>query len=395
MAFVPNPTLIDGGTGTGNIQSVRRPLDISNQIAFYNPNANPFFLLAQEAGKKASIDPEFKTLEAQIQPFFDEVNNAAGITAIATTIIVDNGSYFKADDLVINTRTKEIFQVSSVATNTLTVVRGYGSVAAQTMNDDDEIRRLGNAFEEGAGADVSKTVKVDQITNYTEIFKTSLTLTRTEMRTTLHGGADLPTRQKMSGIEHAQKIEAAFLFGQKKEYLTTSSVNAATNHPIRLTAGILSFISSNVVDIGGALSEATFNNEFLRFVFTADKNFRRKRTIFVSPLVGGIMNQWANGKIQLVPSDQTFGITVSRYLSFFGELNIVMHPLLEGVEYSGYSIAVSLENIGYRFLNGSDTSLETDIVKDGSDQRVDQFLTEAGLSVMLEGVHGYTTGIDG
>ena len=391
MPYNPNPTLITGGTGTGNIQSQRRIFDVSKDVAFYNPNANPFFLLAQEAGKEESIDSEFRCLEAQIQPIFDDVNGAQ--TAADTAIEVDNGAYFKANDLVLNTRTGEIIRVTARAANTLTVVRGYGTVSAQAMNDNDELRRLGNAFEEGAAADTAKTVQVDSVVNYTQVFKTALTLTGTEMSTTLYGGMDLPLRQKMSGIEHSMKIESAFLFGQRYERLTTSAVNPATSHPIRTTRGILRFISSNAISIGGPLSEATFNNEFLRYVFTADKNYRQKRTLFVSPLAGGIMNQWANGKIQLVPSDKTFGITVNRYLSFFGEVNIVMHPLLEGDIYSGYIVAIDLENVGYKYLSGRDTKLETDIIQDGTDARTDQFLTECGLKVRLEGVHGYAYGI--
>src|SRR3990167_11409491 len=189
MAYTPNPTIISGGTGTGNIQSQRRIFDVSKDVAFYNPNANPFFLLAQEAGKEESIDSEFRCLEAQIQPIFDDVNGAQ--TAADTAIEVDNGAYFKANDLVLNTRTGEIIRVTARAANTLTVVRGYGTVSAQAMNDNDELRRLGNAFEEGAAADTAKTVQVDSVVNYAQVFKTKST-------TTLYGGMDLPLRQKMS-----------------------------------------------------------------------------------------------------------------------------------------------------------------------------------------------------
>jgi hypothetical protein len=167
MPYTPNPTVISGGTGTGNISQYRRIFDVSKDVAFYNPNANPFYLLAQQAGKEESIDPEFRCLEAQIQPVFDDVSGAQ--TAGDTSIEVDHGSYFKAEDLVLNTRTKEIFKVTSVAANTLTVVRGYGSVSAQAMNDDDELRRVGNAFEEGADVDTAKTVKVDTVINYCQL----------------------------------------------------------------------------------------------------------------------------------------------------------------------------------------------------------------------------------
>jgi hypothetical protein len=162
-----------------------------------------------------------------------------------------------------------------------------------------------------------------------------------------------------------------------------------------LTGGILFFIASNVVSVGGALTEAVFNNTFLRPIFTADKNFRKKRTLFVSPLVGGVLNQMANGKIQLVPSDKTFGITVNRYLSFFGEVNIILHPLLEGDFFGGSMICTDLGSIGYKYLMGRDTSLEEDIVKAGADARTDQFLTECGLKVRLEATHGFAYGITG
>jgi len=299
----------------------------------------------------------------------------------------------KANDLVLVTRTNEIFLVSSVSSNTLTVVREYGSASASTMNDNDELFRVGNAFEEGAGADISKTVKADSITNYCEIFKTSLTLTGTEMQTTLYGGADLPLRHKMSGIEHAVKMEMAFLYGQKVEYLTSSSTNPTTSHPKRLTGGILNFISSNAVSVAGALTENVFNQNFLRPMFDADHNFRQVRTVFVSSFVAGIINSWANNKIRLVPSDKTFGIKASQYHSAYGDVMLILHPLLRGDTYKGYMIGVDMRAVGFRYLVGRNTKLSQDIVRDGTDQRVDEFLTEAGFMVRIEGVHGYASGI--
>jgi len=96
MPYKPAPTILTSGTGTGNIQSVRRPLDIGNDVLFYNPNATPFTLLAQKSDTKSVIDPEFKTLEAQVQPYIDRINNSGGYSAVATSVVVDNGSYFKS-----------------------------------------------------------------------------------------------------------------------------------------------------------------------------------------------------------------------------------------------------------------------------------------------------------
>ena len=398
MAYTPNPTIINAGTGTGNINQIRRPLDISQEVAYYEPNANPFFLLAQKASSKETKDPRFECLEAQKQPDVDAINAGAGYPlGTETGLVVDHDEYFKAGDLVQMTRTGEILRVTAVtaATSTLTVVRGYGTVAGAPIVNDDEIMRLGNAFEEGANADTSKTVQIDNIRNYTQIFKTSVTITRTVKNTTLYGGDELSLRHKIAGVEHSKKIERQFLYGQRAEYLTTSATNPTTNHPLRMTGGILSFLSSNQYSAGGAISEASFNKEFLRHVYDADGDVKKTRTLFVSSLVGSIMNAWGNGKVQLVPSDKTFGITVNRYQCFFGAVNIVLHPLLSGAIYGGYAIAVDLENVGYRYLAGSDTTLDFDIIKSGADQQVDQFLTECGLSVRLEAVHGYAYGITG
>ncbi len=205
--YTPNPSLI-AAVGTGNVLATRRPLDISDDIAFYEPSANPFFLLARQSDKRATIDPEFKMLESQIQPYFDAVNNAAGYSAVAVSVVVDNISYFKAQDLVQVTRTKEIMLVTAVTvgTSALTVVRGYGSTGGTAIVNNDEIRRVGNAFEEGAGIDTSKTVKIDAITNYTRL------------------GAPISNNRVNRQLYAGTSLELQSLIGEVQEFVNRNSI---------------------------------------------------------------------------------------------------------------------------------------------------------------------------
>jgi hypothetical protein len=74
---------------------------------------------------------------------------------------------------------------------------------------------------------------------------------------------------------------------------------------------------------------------------------------------------------------------------------IVKQPLFEGAVYGGYAAAIDMANVGYRYLNGRDTSLKTNIQANDVDGRRDEYLTEAGLEVKLPKTHGLLTGVTG
>jgi len=62
------------------------------------------------------------------------VNDGSGITNLETTLIVDDGDWFKASDLILIG--SEVIEVESVSTNTLTIKRGLlGSDAAAVADD--------------------------------------------------------------------------------------------------------------------------------------------------------------------------------------------------------------------------------------------------------------------
>lgn len=120
------PTIISAVHGAGNIQSERKVVDMRDTIAYLEPDAAPLTVVLKRAAGKtlAAHNPKFSMLEAPVQPRWDAVNNAGGYSASAVAITVDNGSYFAADDLVKNPRTGEIFKISSISSNALTVIRG-------------------------------------------------------------------------------------------------------------------------------------------------------------------------------------------------------------------------------------------------------------------------------
>jgi hypothetical protein len=75
-------------------------------------------------GKRAAVNPEYSWQQDDLEPRFDAINNGAGYSNSATSLVVDNGAYFAQHYLVKVTRTGEVIRVTAVSSNTLTVVRG-------------------------------------------------------------------------------------------------------------------------------------------------------------------------------------------------------------------------------------------------------------------------------
>jgi hypothetical protein len=216
------------------------------------------------------------------------------------------------------------------------------------------------------------------------------------MATQMYGGQDLNVTRKLQGIEHMKDIERAFLLGERAEYTTsTSGTKAATTHPIRMTGGMTSFISTNVKDVGAEVTETEFE-AWLEHVFRYGS---ASRLLLCSAKWISEINGWARGKLQTVPSDTTYGINLKEYLSGHGTLYIHKHKLLEGAIYGGYTIAIDIEDIMYRYLSANgenrDTKLKLDIGTPGDDARTDEYLSECGLHLTSEKKHGYVYGPTG
>lgn len=77
--------------------------------------------------------------------------------------------------------------------------------------------------------------------------------------------------------------------------------------------------------------------------------------------------------------DKTYGIQISEYVTPFGAINLVHMNGIFVEDFAGYAFLLDMDCFRYRFLNNSDTKLETHIEANGTDGEVDQYITECGL----------------
>lgn len=380
---------VTGVRDTNNIASAKVKIDMSEKIALLQPSATPLitFLKRTKGNTLVANNPKFNWMEDGLGARWDAINAVGGYAVGITAIVVDTGASFIPGDQIKIPRTGEVMFVTAVntGTNTLTVVRGFGSTAAAAIVDDDPLVIIGNVNEEGAGKRALLSTQEAEMFNYTQIFKTPFGVTNTQNATAMYGGQDLSYQQKKKGIEHTVDMARAFYLGEKK--LDTTGA-----HPRRATGGLLSFLSSNVYDAGGALTQANFDKNICEIAFRYGSS---EKLMLASARVVSAINGWALGKLQVKEGEATYGLAVTKYISPFGILNIVYDPLLEGAKYGGYGAILDVENIKYRPLKGRDTSLSTNIQAPDEDQRVDQYLTEAGLEVRLPKTHALLTGVTG
>jgi hypothetical protein len=294
-----------------------------------------------------------------------------------TEIVVDNGAYFQADDIVICQRTGETMKVTSVSSNTVTLSRSWGTVDVATLNDNEQLTILGSARAEFATANTSVATKLTTLYNLTQTFRDPFSVSRRLLKSELYGGNILAYLHRARMIEHAKDIEISFLFGEQGDSNGQSS-----------TGGINEFISTNSTNFGGAIGS-------LEEVFSAaEGDFRygsnSKVMLAGFPVVSNI-SLLAEQSLRTVPPAKTYGIDVRELVTPFGRYMIVPHKLMEGDTFKKQALIADLSNLGYRYVKDSDTQLRTNIQAPDADGRKDEILSDVGLFRVLEETHAKWT----
>lgn len=380
---------------TENINQDVRKFDVSDKLWLLDPDMAVLAFFARKLGKKAVIDPEFRWFEKASPARYSAVNYTTGYTSAQTSIVVDDGTVYRAGMVIQDATSGEQMYVSSVTTNTLTVVREWGTTSAPTTTKNDEVLVVvGNANAEGAATPTTLTSVPTKVTNYTQIFREAIEVTNTEKSTELYaGGSDLNELRREHLRLHLLDIERAFLFGEPKEDVSI----VGTTGPIRATAGARHFISTNNTDVSsstGVLTQATFES-WVSDVFSKGG---QKKMALVSPLIASAINSWAAGKLVMYPKDKTFGIAITQYLSIHGALDFTIERLFaENSVWGGMGFAFDMANIGYRYLAANGENRDTKLMKDqqakGYDKTTEEYLSEVGLFMADEASHGLLEGV--
>jgi hypothetical protein len=273
--------------------------------------------------------------------------------------------------------------------------------ASHNLSDCDRVMIIGNINAEGAAMPSAVTYDPTKYYNYTQIFRTPLSITRTARKTKLRGPNAYQEAKREALELHGVEMEKAFIWGIPSE--TNGGASSGTAYPERTTQGIINFVRANV--------PANFNSYDLNSTYSGkawtatgggelwldnmlEQLFRfgtgEKLGVCGSGVLLAIQQLVkAGAHMNITPTITSYGLDVVQWVTPFGRIYLKMHPLMsQEVTTRKKLLLLEPKNLKYKYID--DTVFygegERGTAAPGTNyQRLDatneEFLTEAGLEL--------------
>lgn len=397
------------GTSTGDYATDERPKSFREMILWRDPNGGtPLTALMSRMKTEAVDDPEFSWWEEELAPVRLQIaGTGLSANAASTLLTCYTTGDFTASDLVagdmllmetttVFTTHWEIVEVASTpsASNVATITRSAAGTPLGAGVIGTWFVKVGSAFAEGAGAASATFRKPTKYTNYTEIFKTTYSISKTAAKTKFRTGDPLKNERKRKSFYHAQQLEHAFLFGTPLETTGTAATGAGgrTSMPKRYTGGLWHFMRSAhgaTVSTLVSLNSATFTED--NFLDATFPMFDYGYTGAGNERIALCGNQFLNNMNKMVKrmtatainyngSITAFGMKLQEYSLPQGTIYFRTHPMLNvNPKFTKSAFFINPSGMVYRPLRGRDTDYEDNIQENGADYHAGQWLTEAGV----------------
>lgn len=404
-----------GMRGTGDwTDSDMRPKNWREGILYLYPNGDaPLTAILSMASEKKVDDPQFywwtqglPTQRATVTGVYtDSVLSSAytssgssGDTLYIKMSLADS-KHFRAghqvllrdaSDYTVDVNAKVMSVVKNGASSYVAVdlLEDDDNSTSHDLSDCDTMLVIGNINPEGGVMPEAISYDPVKFYNYTQIFRTPLSITRTARLTTLRTG-DAYKKAKRECLEmHSIEMEKSLIWGIPTE-------NTGSNgKKERTTGGLIYNIAINGGTVSDYATQAVFTDvtwldageEWLDY--NLEIIFRyggMERMAFAGSGVILQINKLIKeyGNYEFTPRTTSYGIKVMEWVTPFGSIYIKRHPLFSYETTNRNSMVIfEPKDLTYRFL--TDTTFYPDPDKqntgrgriDGTDE---EYLTEAGL----------------
>lgn len=413
-----------GMRGNGDWVNGQRPLNWRQKIMKLYPNGQaPLTAILSMMGSSRVDDPEFNWW-VQAQSSVDGA--VAGVYTIADLSAAYAGGGVAGDTVFVHVTDSSVFnrvrqghqillrdasdyrvdvngKITEVHRGTNYEVYAVKLLEADDNSTDHDLQNcdtfkiVGNINPEGGEMPDAVAQDPTKVYNYTQIFRTPLSITRTARKTRLRTG-DQYQKAKAEALEmHSWEMELAFWWGIRTENIGDNG------KPERTTMGAINFIrqyaAANCDDYtlnatyagqtwaaGGETWFKTYLEQIFRY--GADQ-----KMAFVGSgcLLGIDALAMTGGQINLVPGQKTYGMEIREWVTPFGTIYMKTHPLFS-YDATTRNMMVILEpkELGYRYIDDTsfygESSSKTHPEGYGQ-RRIDgtneEWLTECGLEFGL------------
>ena len=412
-----------GMRGTGDWVADQRPLSWRQQILKLYPNGQaPLTAILSMMGSKQVDDPQFHwwtqeqtAVGGAVAGVFTTPDGAtayAGGGAIADTIyilittilanririghqiLLRDASDYRVD--VIGKITS-VDRGTTASTVGIKLLEADDNSPANDLQDCDTFKIVGNINPEGGEMPDAIALNPEKVYNYTQIFRTPLSITRTAKKTTLRTPNDYQ-KMKAEALEmHSWEMELAFLWGIATENIGDNG------KPERTTQGVINFIrqfaplncddftlNATYAGTTWAASGELWLKNLLEQVFRFGAE--EKLCLCGSGFLLGIdALAMASGQVNIQPAQKTYGMQIREWLTPFGSIYMKTHPLFSfDATTRNMGILLEPKELEYKYID--DTSFygenSSKIHSEGYGQRRidgtnEEYLTECGLEFGL------------
>lgn len=440
-----------GMRGTDSWATDERPTHFREAILYEYPNGMaPLMAIMSRLKSEMVDDPEFtwwtKTLASQKGSVTAVYTDSDMSTALASGAASASGTalyvkvseaaagMFRAGHQVMLRYTSDVnvdcnAKVTGVVKNgsnsciSVRLIEADDNSTSHDLSNADEIFVVGNINAEASG--MPQAIGYDPVkkTNYTQIFITPLSASRTAMQTRYRTGNKYKEMKREILEYHGAEMEKAFIFSVK-----TDTINSENGMPERTMDGIRTAIktdaSANVHDFttdtgsaylgkswldthkGNLTVGQLWMNEKLEIISrNGTGSYEDKLGLCGSGAVAAINNLiLAGAPYQLHEKITAYGIKVVEWITPFFTLKLLVHPLFQYSELDRCSIIIfTPRRLTFKYVQ--DTIYVDDIArknavffsKNGGAAWLDGikecYLTEASLEYTFMTDGGYLTGL--
>jgi len=380
-------TAIQGLRGTGQFTTDFRPTNYRELFTLLEPNGSaPLQALLSMTGSESTDDPKYNHYRDELPDRKLQINGAVASTSTASITVdaADDQQFVVPGTIIVNVDTGEVMRATAApSSNAIAVERNIGGTSHQ-IADDANLIIGGFADTEGGSAPIAISFDPTLDFNFTQIFKTAVQVTGTLQNTYLRTG-DKEQEQLTKALKmHMSDIERAMFFGKRAE------VNGSTASPLRFTGGLRNSITT-VTDAAsyGASSNVITEKEFDRllieniFAYGGSEKVAFCGARVISNLMEIGKNRW-----QPTAIDNAYGVSLSRYTTYAGDLLVYMHPMFRQVPTMDKEmIILDMSELKYRYMQGRDTQLIRDVQAPDFDGVKHMYQTECGLEMLQSKVH--------
>lgn len=301
--------------------------DFSSAILVTNPTGDtPLLGLTSGMPKEQVADVAFT--------WFEDIHQAGRQAVVSggtgTSVVVDDASFYTPNSVILVEETGEHIFVTSLAGNTMTVIRGLAGTAIVSMDNTMHLQKIGNAHEEASSRPTAVTQQGAPRSNYVQIFRNGWAISGTAKAVKYLTGSKLAHNKEMCATYHAEDIERSFLWGKK-------TITTYNNQQFRMTDGILTQIESYGGDVrtanegGAGKIHRGELEDWIQSLFAYNvKGKPNERLAFVGNTALKVVNRMAflDGTYQFGQTDTKLGVKITEVVTPFGTLKLMTHAMM-------------------------------------------------------------------